>query len=374
MSQDHFNVRALVSALASLVLILTGCKSLTSKKTEDTAPKATWVSPEQAITVMTFNVENLFDTKDDAKKSDETFLPLSLKSTPSHQKKCASYKQKKWKEECLHFDWNEDVLIEKLRRLAQVIRSARVDQSGPHLLMLQEIENKSVLERLVREHLSDLKYQVVLIEGQDQRGIDVAMLSRLPLKGKPKLHPIPFKNIPNERRKDTRGILEAHWLLPDQSTLVAYSVHFPAPFHPRELREQAFEHLNQLKKIHGEHVHTIAAGDFNVPSEENNTFHLLERLVHPQWLVAHQLGCEACQGTNYYAPKDSWSFLDMILLDKKFYDGERGWKVLRKSVRLVNQGHPEQLTAEGRPQSFYPQGLKGVSDHWPLAVDIMRAQ
>ena len=40
------------------------------------------------FTVMTFNVENLFDNLDDPQKEDETYLPSSMKASKLHIDQC----------------------------------------------------------------------------------------------------------------------------------------------------------------------------------------------------------------------------------------------------------------------------------------------
>ena len=41
------------------------------------------------LSVMTFNVQNLFDTNNDPYKDDKAFLPLQEKLSEKHQKECA---------------------------------------------------------------------------------------------------------------------------------------------------------------------------------------------------------------------------------------------------------------------------------------------
>ena len=55
------------------VLFITGCIS-----NEHQASKG-------ALTVMTYNVENLFDSLDDPGKDDETYLPIEVKKTARHR-------------------------------------------------------------------------------------------------------------------------------------------------------------------------------------------------------------------------------------------------------------------------------------------------
>ncbi len=95
-------------------------------------------------TVATFNVLNLFDDVDDPYSGDE-----GTRTKPR----------------------------EELDRLAETIRGVDAD-----VLALQEVESRGYLERFVKTLIPDLGYEhVVLYEGNDDRGIDVALLSRLPV-------------------------------------------------------------------------------------------------------------------------------------------------------------------------------------------------
>jgi endonuclease/exonuclease/phosphatase family metal-dependent hydrolase len=94
--------------------------------------------------VATLNVRNLFDAFDDPYTHDE--------STPEKPRR-------------------------ELEALAQTIRQLDAD-----VLALQEVENRGVLERFLEVFLTNLGYRhVVLLEGNDMRGIDVAVVSRAPL-------------------------------------------------------------------------------------------------------------------------------------------------------------------------------------------------
>ncbi len=95
------------------------------------------------VTVATFNMLNLFDAEDDPYRDDG--------GTPVKPR----------------------VEIEKL---AETLRKLNAD-----VVALQEVENRFYLERVVQAFLRDMGYEVVLFEGNDTRGIDVAVLSRLPV-------------------------------------------------------------------------------------------------------------------------------------------------------------------------------------------------
>jgi hypothetical protein len=48
-----------------------------------------WAQDQRRVTLMAYNVENLFDTQDNpAREGDNTYLPLSQKGTPEHVALC----------------------------------------------------------------------------------------------------------------------------------------------------------------------------------------------------------------------------------------------------------------------------------------------
>jgi len=170
-----------------------------------------------------------------------------------------------------------------------------------------------------------------------------------------------------DRVGDTRGVLEATFELPDGSLLTGFSVHFPAPFHPTEMRVLAYDHLNAIRSELPADRNVFAAGDFNTTSSEDREKGLLKRFVRPFWSVAHD-ACDGCPGTQYYARDDSWSFLDMIL-----YSPARGenttWKIRADSVQLANRTEA-QVTVDGIPNRYKAAERAGVSDHWPIVATI----
>lgn len=102
------------------------------------------------VRIATYNVENMFDAHDDPYASDvDRYRNNALLTKPQ----------------------------EELGKLAEVITKLNADVLG-----LQEVENRGFLEEFNRTYLSALGYrEVVLVEGNDKRGIDVAVLSRYPV-------------------------------------------------------------------------------------------------------------------------------------------------------------------------------------------------
>jgi endonuclease/exonuclease/phosphatase family metal-dependent hydrolase len=319
-----------------------------------------------AVTIMTFNAQNLFDTADDPGKDDKAYLPIDAKQSEAHIAGCNEIPVESWRNECLYLNWNEDALQLKMAALAKTILQIG-DGQGADIIAFQEVENAAVLDQLRTEHLADAGYHpAVLIEGDDLRGIDVAFLSKLPLAKPAELQHIAFEDFPDQRG-DARDVLEATFVLPDGALLTGFAVHFPAPYQPTAMRVEAYEHLTALRNALPDDRYVFAAGDFNTTSGEDRSENMLEKFVRPFWTAAHEL-CSSCLGTYYYARDNNWSFLDMILFSPA--RGEKTtWTIRADSVQIANRA-PGQVTGAGTPARFIPAEGTGVSDHWPLALVI----
>ncbi|MFK8016449.1 MAG: endonuclease/exonuclease/phosphatase family protein [Gammaproteobacteria bacterium] len=348
--------------IVSLAVSLFGCA---------VAPESL-TTQQQSVSIMTFNVENLFDAQHDEGKDDYTYLAVAQKQTPEHKARCASITVRSWRDQCLDLDWSETSVRLKLEALASSILANSDDGRGPDILVLQEVENAAILDRLRLDHLSAAGYgPAVLVEGDDARGIDVAFLSRLPVRGEPRLHRIRFANIEARAERDTRGILQATFEMPDGALITGFAVHFPAPFHPPQLRVESYAALASLLRALPSGRAAFAAGDFNTVTAER---WILDQHVARDWTLAHLAGCTDCRGTYYYAPNDDWSFLDMILVNPSLSaGGSTGW-ALDPSRTRVARAWPQQSKPDGTPRRFDVASGLGVSDHWPLSIQLRRAQ
>jgi endonuclease/exonuclease/phosphatase family metal-dependent hydrolase len=321
----------------------------------------------QPVTIMTFNAQNLFDTNDDQDKDDKAYLPLSAKQSENHIAACNEIPVDGWRNECLNLDWNDAALDHKLNVMANTIRQVNGGR-GADIIVFQEVENQSVLDRLRTEKMPELGYQpAILIEGTDVRGIDVAMLSKFPLAAAPALHPFEVPDYP-DRQGDTRGVLQATFILSDGSLLTGFAVHFPAPFHPTPMRITAYDHLTSLLEALPPGHHAFAAGDFNTTSTEDDREGLLDAHVRPRWTIAHDVGCDDCKGTYYYARDTNWSFLDMILFAAA--SGTKTTARIRGDSVAIANGYPPQVSEKGTPEYYNSEKRTGVSDHWPLIATI----
>jgi endonuclease/exonuclease/phosphatase family metal-dependent hydrolase len=104
--------------------------------------------PTQAVF---YNVENLFDTKDDPATDDQDFLPTG------------------------ELEWTEERYRHKLEQLANAI--SWTGNELPGIIGLAEVENAAVVKDLaLTGALAQAPYTVVHFDSPDERGIDVALL------------------------------------------------------------------------------------------------------------------------------------------------------------------------------------------------------
>jgi len=107
---------------------------------------------EKPFRVMFYNVENLFDTDDDAAIDDEEYLPQG------------------------ELQWDKEKMQTKLNHIAQVME-ALGSGALPDIVGFAEIENRKVLDLLLQNtELKKSDYSIVHFDSPDKRGIDVGLL------------------------------------------------------------------------------------------------------------------------------------------------------------------------------------------------------
>ena len=118
---------------------------------------------KRTLSLMTYNLENLFDTLHDEGKEDYTFLPLVRKERdPKIRSFCYKIPNPHYRNECLNLDWSAPVLLNKIRNISKIIRESN-NGSGPDFLVLQEVENYNVLQKLINLGLVDEGYKELVI-------------------------------------------------------------------------------------------------------------------------------------------------------------------------------------------------------------------
>ncbi len=326
------------------------------------APAAGEAAWPGALRVVTWNVENLFDTEDDPDNpGDDAWTPNG------------------WER------WTERLYRLKLDRLAEVLGPLDAD-----LLAFSEIENRRVLDdlRAVLSHRYGRDYPYVIHrEGPDHRGIDIALLSRH--------EPVRARWItPVEAQRDilivdfdARGqpltVLVNHW----KSQLGRREE--SDAIRTEQARAARFEVDRALKDAPGAAVMVI--GDFNdefdSPIMVDGLGSAIDRaaaLADPSGRRLYNLHAGLApeeRGTLYYRPRKRWSAFDSMSVSRALLAGpaagQGGWRVQEGSYRVIRR--PEMMTEDGAPKPFRRDRTKGAApwtyitgyaDHFPVMVTL----
>lgn len=313
---------------------------------------------ENSISVMTYNVESLFDNIPNESNEDYTFIPYKLKSNAEHRNKCKALGNYHWQKECLYLNWDQSALKSKLEKIAQIIQ--KYDNfKGPDIVILTEVENLTILKSL-NQSLKIPYSSTYLIEDSDPRGINVGILSRFDQKTSPRLVPEKIKS----KSKYIRRFLRVELSIRNNLNLTVFGIHLPSNHNPNSMREKSIQELNNLVKQEPDTNLIIAAGDFNISSSDDSYFY--RSMLAPLWHVSHLAGCQTCLGTYYYSKDKNWSFFDAILL----YKNNKA-KFIEDSIEIW-QPFDFQRTDSNKPKRIVQRGrdVDGLSDHFPMVAKI----
>ena len=328
------------------------------------------------FSVMSYNVENLFDNVHDEGKEDWEYLPLAWKEQSQEaQEFCQGIKSPHFKIACLSKDWNEQILHKKIQNIARVIKSFNQGRAAD-IIVLQEVENINVLRMLRDWGLPDQGLEtLVLLEGPDRRGIDVAIMGRFPLLEEATLHKTSLYHSESNTRKYGRGILQATFnVWGEQVTILAN--HWPSQRNPDSFRDKTAQTMREIAMQNPNRA-IIAMGDFNVlPSDQPNG---LDRWVsNPNFAATFEDPLERVsprpKGTHWY--RGRWSHMDHIFIWNHSYSSLRPlWQSLQvishpwmlKDLKQVGPEGP--VLFKGVPKRFTRLG-EGYSDHLPVAMQF----
>lgn len=356
-----------VAGILTLATLIGGCKTTASAENSSSghivSPAALTRGPNE-ISVMTFNVENMFDNIHNEGIDDYTYLPHSQKNTNAVIESCNKVDNPFYRQECFNKDWNDDVIEFKLSQVAKIITYVDNGQ-GPDNLILAEVENENILNQLVKKHLADKGYKTIsILKGPDTRGINTAFISKFPQVGKSVLHIVPYQDPDPAQLKyaqKSRGILETVVKI-NGKNVSFLAAHFPSQSNPTEWRRQAMDYMKTLmidiqKKGQG----VIAGGDLNTTEEEEADFGYFSKILAQGGSVSHLVGCKHCKGTHSY--KGGWSFLDVMAYSPNLPEAA-GLTLIPESIEVVRT--PVNTKRNGTPLRFDDDKREGVSDHFPL--------
>ncbi len=313
------------------------------------------------VVVASWNVENLFDTEDDpANEGDDGYTPRG------------------WSR------WTPERYALKLEHLSDIIYAMR-----PDVLCLVEIENRRVLEDLVRTLGTRHHYDLPAImhrEGGDARGIDVAMIAVC----------APVATNWMCTVFGQRDVLACDFVF-EGGPLTVLVNHWKSQLGKKEESDairrtearvvRAF--LDKRLKADPDAA-ILVAGDFNdgprsaVLTEEAG-FVTDERRVRGGdrdgrllFNLAGRLSAEV-RGTYYYSPARQWNMMDSMSVTRGMLEGvvhPAPWQVRGGSYSVFKR--PEQCSGSGAPLPFRRVRnkevgdiyLTGYSDHFPVRVEL----
>jgi endonuclease/exonuclease/phosphatase family metal-dependent hydrolase len=313
-----------------------------------------------------YNVENLFDTENDPKIRDDEF-------TPEGEKR-----------------WTEDKYQEKLDNLAKVISEMATEKTpdGPALIGLAEVENRKVLEDLVkRPAIANRGYQIVHYDSKDFRGIDVAMLYQEKYFTLSDSYSVPVDMVDEKGKKVfTRDILLVSGELDGQELHVLIN-HWPsrrggqkASAHRRNASAKRNKELTDSLLLQNPKAGVIMMGDLN--DDPNN-----ESLT--KYLDAKNTKEKALKTESYYNPfydlfkkgigtlayRDSWSLFDQILVSSSLLKEEESQYYFYKAI-VFNKPYLLQKSGQYKGYPFrtfdFDNYIGGYSDHLPTYIFLVK--
>ncbi|MFO7668997.1 MAG: endonuclease [Bacteroidales bacterium] len=315
---------------------------------------------ENIFVVMSYNVENLFDTVDAPSTRDEDFTPGGIKN------------------------WTWDRYKKKLDDLARVISSIP-EKELPALIGLAEVENRTVLEELVDNRgLRRGNYEIIHEDGIDPRGIECAMLYRPDL-FRYKSH----KYIPVEDPLNPdylyRGILHVQGIAADGSTLHLFMNHWKSRSEGTQETEKQrmFTSITLRKQLdmllsRESGYKVIVMGDFNdEPTNQSITNGLSASgkrkniNLGDHYNLFYDMHNLENQGS--YNFRGQWNMLDQVIISFNLLNQEKGLSTTYNGGAILKQEWMLYLSekyGEMLPSATYggTEYFGGPADHLPVYV------
>ena len=268
--------------------------------------------------IASYNVLNLFDKVDDPDKADE-----GTPAKPESQQKA---------------------------------RAAVVDDADADVFAFQEVENLEVLTEWRDSHGLKEEYpHLALIEGNDRRGIDVALMSKYPIENV-KSHKDERFEVPGEGQKGfLRDLLQADISIPQYGPVRFFAVHLASKLGGARADAQREAEATAARALIKEEVRDfpgqkyVVMGDFNDSPESKSVQTMLAKDESGWGLVdgfRDKPGAVSYPNNEKTARKWGYKRIDQILLSPQMAATQADVNVFK---------HPEAKTA---------------SDHWMVTADF----
>jgi endonuclease/exonuclease/phosphatase family metal-dependent hydrolase len=314
------------------------------------------------LRIMFYNVENLFDTKDDSLKNDDDFLPDGF----------------------MH--WTSRKYWEKLRNITRVI-TAVGEMEPPALIGLCEVENDSVLYDLTkRSPLRVQEYEYIITHSPDERGIDVALLYQRHQFRLLDAREYEIK-FSDKRRRPTRNLLHAIGEIINGDTLDLFVCHLPSRSDGQRETEPARIEAAALLRTKTDSLLTLREnasilimGDFNDhPDNKSLRQTLKARSVQglirkdQRYNLFYHRSHEQDYGTYKYQGR--WEVLDQFIVTGNLLMEQNSVQVKENKAHIFRAAfllEEDERYFGKKPfrTNMGPRYLGGFSDHLPIYMDL----
>jgi len=307
-----------------------------------------------------WNLQNLFDTKDDPQINDEEFLPNGS------------------------LQWTPDRLDKKLYNLARVIRSMNKGE-GPDLLGVCEVENQALLDTMINKFLPDFDYKVAYMESPDKRGIDNGLIFKAK---KFKVLNIQADTVHLADNWPTRLIFGVNLLMNNHEKISVFVNHWPSRSGGQTESEPNRIEAAKTLRAAVDRIFDVEPdakifimGDFNddpvnvsiigtlnaYPLKCDSTISDYE--VEPQKKLFNLAYSSFENGDGSYKFRDTWNLLDQIIVSGSIITGKEinyicnSFRIYKPEFMITKSGQ-----YEGTPFPTYggKRYLGGYSDHFPV--------
>ena len=292
------------------------------------------VLAQDSLTIISYNVENLFDCQHDTLKNDSSFLPDGM------------------------HHWTYYRYQTKLDRIAQVIVNISGWESA-EMVGLCEVENERCLRDLCYR-LKRFHYKFVHYESADKRGIDVALLY-----DSTKVKILDSKPLRVYLQGDvTRDILYVEALVGNQDTLHAMVCHLPSKLGgtaategKRNAAKQVIQQqVDSILRMQSE-AKIVVMGDMN--SEVKDDLQGMSNMM---------IGCEK-EGKGTHKYKGIWSCLDQFYLSTTL---KTNANVIIFSPEWLLEEDTKYLDYQPKRTYVGYRYHDGYSDHLPIVLRVIR--
>lgn len=304
--------------------------------------------------IVSYNVENLFDTIDDKGVIDEEFLPTGK------------------------LKWNSERYAVKLDHLVEAITMNLAE--NPVLIGLIEIENKGVLIDLKKTgRLAKTNYEIAHKDSPDARGIDCGLLydkSCFKLLKMENLT-VSIDSIPDFK---TRDILYVKGELQGGKIIHLFVNHWPSRRggENSEIRrikaaQVARAKVDEILKADPK-ANIVLMGDFNDHPDNVSIQDVLKAKAvtdtGADLVDLFEDDHKAGKGTHNF--KGEWGVLDHFIISKALYNGSNGIQLSPNDAKIVYEEKLLFTQKDGskKPSTTYggPNYYGGYSDHLPIQL------